>query len=147
MGRLGEVHEHRRTIQCPRLTPSLNTGAHANATRPDIIGDLAFGEPFYCLQNAEWHWWLQAVFDIFKAGTMLRAARRFPEPLATLLCLFIPRKLIQTRKEQFAFGVERVDKRLQQTTDRPDFSEFFSSSTPPPPGGEGGSSLTHSFVA
>lgn len=95
----------------------------ADPTRPDIIGDLAFGEPFYCLQNAEWHWWLQAVFDIFKAGTMLRAARRFPEPLATLLCLFIPRSLIQTRKEQFAFGVERVDKRLQQTTDRPDFSE------------------------
>lgn len=54
---------------------------------------------------------------------MLRAARRFPEPLATLLCLFIPRKLIQTRKEQFAFGIQRVDKRLQQTTDRPDFSE------------------------
>lgn len=60
---------------------------------------------------------------------MLRAARRFPEPLATLLCLFIPRKLIQTRKEQFAFGIQRVDKRLQQTTDRPDFSEPF----PPPP--------------
>lgn len=97
-------------------------------THPDIIGDLAFGEPFYCLQNAEWHWWLQAVFDIFKAGTMLRAARRFPEPLATLLCLFIPRRLIQTRKEQFAFGMERVDKRLQQTTDRPDFSESASPS-------------------
>lgn len=68
---------------------------------------------------------------------MLRAARRFPEPLATLLCLFIPRKLIQTRKEQFAFGVERVDKRLQQTTDRPDFSEslLLFHALPPPPGG------------
>lgn len=108
----------------PSLTsPLRHRSTQTNPTQPDIIGDLAFGEPFYCLQNAEWHWWLQAVFDIFKAGTMLRAARRFPEPLATLLCLFIPRKLIQTRKEQFAFGVERVDKRLQQTTDRPDFSE------------------------
>lgn len=103
--------------------PLQHSGRYTNPIQPDIIGDLAFGEPFYCLQNAEWHWWLQAVFDIFKAGTMLRAARRFPEPLATLLCLFIPRKLIQTRKEQFAFGIERVDKRLQQTTDRPDFSE------------------------
>lgn len=64
---------------------------------------------------------------------MLRAARRFPEPLATLLCLFIPRKLIQTRKEQFAFGVERVDKRLQQTTDRPDFSESLSNPFPGTP--------------
>lgn len=73
---------------------------------------------------------------------MLRAARRFPEPLATLLCLFIPRKLIQTRKEQFAFGVERVDKRLQQTTDRPDFSEslllIYAFPLHPPPGPGGG---------
>jgi aspirochlorine biosynthesis cytochrome P450 monooxygenase len=97
----------------------------------DIIGDLAFGEPSYCLQNAHRHWWLQAVFDIFKAGTMIRAARRFPEPLATLLCFFIPRRLIRTRKEQFAFGVERVDKRLQQTTDRPDFSKALSPPFPP----------------
>lgn len=126
------------------LALSSHTHTHANlSTQPDIIGDLAFGEPFYCLQNAEWHWWLQAVFDIFKAGTMLRAARRFPEPLATLLCLFIPRRLIQTRKEQFAFGVERVDKRLQQTTDRPDFSKLFflSSATSTP------SSACHPFSA
>lgn len=88
----------------------------------DVIGDLAFGEPFYCLRDAEWHWWIGAVFETFKAGTMLRAARRFPEPIATLLCLFIPRGLIKTRKAQFAFGVERVNKRLGQTTDRPDFS-------------------------
>lgn len=119
---------------CPSSHTHTHTHTHIYAnhnTQTDIIGDLAFGEPFYCLQNAEWHWWLQAVFDIFKAGTMLRAARRFPEPLATLLCLFIPRRLIQTRKEQFAFGVERVDKRLQQTTDRPDFSKSFFLSRPP----------------
>lgn len=90
------------------------------------------------------------MFDIFKAGTMLRAARRFPEPLATLLCLFIPRRLIQTRKEQFAFGVERVDKRLQQTTDRPDFSESFLSSKPfmhPPPRGRNFSALRLFFCS
>ncbi|KAI7787587.1 isotrichodermin c-15 hydroxylase [Diaporthe eres] len=113
-----------------------------NFTTFDIIGDLAFGEPFYCLQNAEWHWWLQAVFDIFKAGTMLRAARRFPEPLATLLCLFIPRKLIQTRKEQFAFGIERVDKRLQQTTDRPDFMSYILNAD-----GEKGMTLEETYTA
>lgn len=129
------VHEppNRRPPRDPRAHPLEHRSPHTKLLPTDIIGDLAFGEPFYCLQNAEWHWWLQAVFDIFKAGTMLRAARRFPEPLATLLCLFIPRKLIQTRKEQFAFGVERVDKRLQQTTDRPDFSESLLLIHPPPP--------------
>lgn len=120
-----------------------------NFTTFDVIGDLAFGEPFYCLRDEKWHWWIQAVFDIFKAGTMLRAARRFPEPLATLLLVFcIPQKLLRTRKEQFAFGVERVNKRLAEEeakaqkaaedgheadSSRPDFSEFFSSWAPQPP--------------
>ncbi|KAL1875175.1 hypothetical protein Daus18300_003243 [Diaporthe australafricana] len=113
-----------------------------NFTTFDVIGDLAFGEPFYCLQNAKWHWWLQAVFDIFKAGTMLRAARRFPEPLATLLCLFIPRKLIQTRKEQFVFGIERVNKRLEQTTDRPDFMSYILNAE-----GEKGMTLEEMYTA
>lgn len=35
----------------------------------DLIGDLAFGEPFYCLRDAKWHWWLQVVVDIFQVGT------------------------------------------------------------------------------
>ncbi|KDN59836.1 putative cytochrome P450 [Colletotrichum sublineola] len=94
-----------------------------NFTTFDIIGDLAFGEPFYCLRDAKWHWWLHAVFDIFQAGTYLRAARRFPSPLSEMLLLLIPRRLIKTRVAQFNFGVERVNRRLEQKTDRPDFSK------------------------
>ncbi|TEA10390.1 Cytochrome P450 monooxygenase aclL [Colletotrichum sidae] len=90
----------------------------------DIIGDLAFGEPFYCLRDATWHWWLHAVFDIFQAGTYLRAARRFSWPFSELLLLLIPRRLIETRVAQFNFGVERVNKRLEQKTDRPDFMHY-----------------------
>ncbi|WYZ39357.1 hypothetical protein EsH8_III_001271 [Colletotrichum jinshuiense] len=95
-----------------------------NFTTFDIIGDLAFGEPFYCLRDAKWHWWLHAVFDIFQAGTYLRAARRFPSPLSEMLLLLIPRRLIKTRVAQFNFGVERVNRRLEQETDRPDFMYY-----------------------
>lgn len=94
-----------------------------NFTTFDIIGDLAFGEPFYCLRDAQWHWWLHAVFDIFQAGTYLRAARRFPSPLSEMLLLLIPRRLLKTRVAQFNFGVERVNKRLEKQTERPDFSK------------------------
>ncbi|KAF6831904.1 toxin biosynthesis cytochrome p450 [Colletotrichum musicola] len=95
-----------------------------NFTTFDIIGDLAFGEPFYCLRDAQWHWWLQAVFDIFQAGTYLRAARRFSSPFSEALLLLIPRRLIKTRVAQFHFGVERVNKRLEQKTERPDFMHY-----------------------
>lgn len=120
----------------PKAEAVVDLTAWYNFTTFDVIGDLAFGEPFYCLRDEKWHWWIQAVFDIFKAGTMLRAARRFPEPLSTLLLVFcIPRKLLRTRKEQFEFGVERVNKRLaeeeakeksgkeNQEDSRPDFSK------------------------
>lgn len=89
----------------------------------DLIGDLAFGEPFYCLRDAQWHWWLRAVFEIFQAGTYIRAARRFQSLVYYLvLLLVIPKRLLKTRKDQYSFGCERVDRRLQQQSDRPDFS-------------------------
>ncbi|TLS20861.1 uncharacterized protein PpBr36_10870 [Pyricularia pennisetigena] len=89
----------------------------------DLIGDLAFGEPFHCLRDGQWHWWLTAVFDIFKAGTYIRAARRFPTVLyyAILLCI-VPKELLQMRERQYKFGVERINRRLEQTnTDKADF--------------------------
>lgn len=91
----------------------------------DLIGDLAFGEPFYCLRDARWHWWLRAVFEIFQAGTYIRAARRFATPIYYLcLILVIPKRLLKTRKLQYDFGKERVDRRLQQPDERADFSAY-----------------------
>ncbi|KAK8084786.1 hypothetical protein PG997_006057 [Apiospora hydei] len=91
----------------------------------DIIGDLAFGEPFHCLRDAVWHWWLDAVFDLFQDGVFMRAARRFSWPFPRLLAwLFVPKKLVKNRMDQFMFTVERVNRRLQLNTDRPDFRRF-----------------------
>lgn len=102
----------------------INMVAWYNYITFDMIGDLAFGEPFYCLRDAVWHWWLDAVFDLFQDGVFLRACRRFPRPLSDLLAwLCVPKKLVKHRMEQFLFTVERVNKRLQETTDRPDFSK------------------------
>ncbi|KAK1574322.1 cytochrome P450 [Colletotrichum navitas] len=113
---------HEQASSSPNSIVDMNSWY--NFTTFDIIGDLAFGEPFYCLRDAKWHWWLHAVFDIFQAGTYLRAARRFPSPLSEMLLLLIPRRLIKTRVAQFNFGVERVNRRLEQKTDRPDFMSY-----------------------
>ncbi|KAL8364717.1 hypothetical protein RB595_003818 [Gaeumannomyces hyphopodioides] len=91
----------------------------------DIVCDLAFGESFRCLDSGEWHWWLSAVFDIFQAATFLRACNRFPVPLNYLLFVFaIPRRLIKTRKAQFAMGTEQVTKRLAKDVERADFMQY-----------------------
>ncbi|KAK6854491.1 toxin biosynthesis cytochrome P450 monooxygenase [Apiospora arundinis] len=106
-------------------TATTDMVAWYNFTTFDIIGDLAFGEPFHCLRDAVWHWWLDAVFDLFQDGVFMRAARRFSWPLPTILAwLFVPKKLVKNRMDQFMFTVERVNRRLQLTTDRPDFLSY-----------------------
>lgn len=44
----------------------------------DIIGDLAFGESFNCLQNSQYHPWIAAVFGSVKAIAWLFAIRLYP---------------------------------------------------------------------
>ncbi|KAK8017967.1 cytochrome P450 [Apiospora marii] len=96
-----------------------------NFTTFDIIGDLAFGEPFHCLRDAVWHWWIDAVFDLFQDGVFMRAVRRFSWPLPNVLAwLFVPKKLVKNRMDQFMFTIERVNRRLQLNTDRPDFLSY-----------------------
>ncbi|KAK8120575.1 Cytochrome P450 [Apiospora kogelbergensis] len=106
-------------------TATTDMVAWYNFTTFDIIGDLAFGEPFHCLWEAVNHWWLDAVFDLFQDGVFMRAARRLSWPLPSILAwLFVPKKLVKNRMDQFMFTVERVNRRLQMTTDRPDFLSY-----------------------
>jgi hypothetical protein len=41
-----------------------------NFTTFDIIGDLAFGEPFGCLEDGEFHFWVSLIFETVKAGAI-----------------------------------------------------------------------------
>lgn len=95
-----------------------------NFTTFDVIGDLAFGESFGCLEQGVWHKWITAVFSMVRAGNWIRAARRFPQPLSQLSKLLIPRDLIEERKYQFIFSRDKVNRRLEQGTKRSDFSKF-----------------------
>ncbi|KAK8045087.1 hypothetical protein PG993_005111 [Apiospora rasikravindrae] len=109
----------------PDAAADVDMVAWYNFTTFDIIGDLAFGEPFNCLREAVRHWWIDAVFDLFQDGVFMRAARRFSWPFPRVLAwLFVPKKLVKHRMDQFMFTVERVNRRLQLTTDRPDFLSY-----------------------
>ncbi|KAK8116211.1 cytochrome P450 [Apiospora sp. TS-2023a] len=126
----------------PDTSNAVDMTAWYNYTTFDIIGDLAFGEPFHCLRDAVWHWWLDAVFDLFQDGVFMRAARRFVWPLPGVLAwLFVPRKLVKNRMDQFMFTVERVNRRLQLTTDRPDFLSYILSAE-----GEKAMSMEETYV-
>jgi len=96
-----------------------------NYTTFDIIGDLAFGEPFDCLKNEEYHSWVAQIFQSVKFGAFLQATRRFP-PLTKALGYVLPRSLKEQRMKHMANNKAKVDKRLKlgREVDRPDFISY-----------------------
>ena len=96
-----------------------------NFTTFDIIGDLAFGESFHCLEDEEYHNWVSTIFNSIKFIAYLQAARRFP-PLTDALKLLLPRTLREQRAKRMQFNKDAVVKRLKlgKDVDRPDFISY-----------------------
>ncbi|KAI0129614.1 Isotrichodermin C-15 hydroxylase [Xylariales sp. AK1849] len=107
-------------------------GASAGGTKPvdmvswynyttfDVIGDLAFGEPFHCLENSDYHPWVRNVFLSFKHVAFESNLLRYPfgEMLRRLIA---PKELAVKQKEHAELSQMKVRKRLAIETDRPDF--------------------------
>lgn len=91
-----------------------------NFTTFDIIGDLAFGEPFDCLKNSTFHQWVSIVFSHIKLSAYTNVARRFPgsrfiRPLIT------PKRVLDQRNLHIQLTEEKIKGRLTKSNDRPDF--------------------------
>ncbi|KAK1140603.1 hypothetical protein N8T08_010240 [Aspergillus melleus] len=85
----------------------------------DIIGDLAFGEPFGCLKNKGYHSWVTSVFQNVKGGALVRPFRTMLP--SSLLSILIPAKLLKMRQKHHHLSREKVQERLSRQTTRPDF--------------------------
>lgn len=96
-----------------------------NFTTFDIIGDLAFGEPFGCLDSGEFHSWVSLIFETVKAGAIEQATRRFATAGSTfqeLLMKCIPNEVRERRRDHLKFSTEKVMRRLaNKDTDHKDF--------------------------
>lgn len=93
-----------------------------NYTTFDVIGDLAFGEPFGCLENSDYHPWVSLIFDRIRVGAESTALRRLPfgERLIQLVLTKEERKRFQGH---FELTQQKVNKRLALPGSRPDFME------------------------
>ncbi|KAL7952092.1 cytochrome P450 [Trichoderma barbatum] len=93
-----------------------------NWTTFDIIGDLAFGEPFGCLQNSDYHPWVSLIFNRIRGNAVSTALRRLPFGDG-LIKLLVSKELIQQIHAHFQLTKEKVNKRLAEPSPRPDFME------------------------
>lgn len=86
----------------------------------DIVGDLAFGEPFDGLARGQYHPWVATIFEALTSMTMITALLRF-EFIGQLLPLFlIPRAFARKMQEHDQLSELKVDKRLSLPTERAD---------------------------
>ncbi|KAF1810537.1 cytochrome P450 [Eremomyces bilateralis CBS 781.70] len=86
----------------------------------DVIGDLAYGEPFGCLENVQMHPWIQLTFDFLKTFVYVQVLRFIPGAL-DLMNVLIPPKMRRSRDYHWALTAAKVQKRIAMETQRPDF--------------------------
>jgi cytochrome P450 len=90
-----------------------------NWTTFDIIGRLALGESFVCLEKQEMHPWINAIFGNVKAVMFTVAIRKFG------LESILPLLMSSQKKRDFAFNWEyssnKIEERVKRGTNEGDF--------------------------
>lgn len=93
-----------------------------NWTTFDIIGDLAFGESFGCLEAGEYHPWVASIFATLKLGVFMQCSVFFPW-IRPILLRLAPKGLAKKREEHVALTKSRVKTRASIQAQRHDFME------------------------
>ncbi|KAF1808449.1 cytochrome P450 [Eremomyces bilateralis CBS 781.70] len=103
-----------------RVGQKVDLAAWMNYTTFDVIGDLAYGESFGCLENANLHPWIKLTFDFLRAVVVVQCLRLIPGAL-WLLNAVLPPKIKKGRDDHIALTTAKVQKRIHMETSRPDF--------------------------
>ena len=99
-----------------------------NYTTFDVITDLSFGEPLYCLRDDHFHQWINLVFASVKAMSIMAMNTRYPmfhyyDKVKTYFTQSADAK--KTRVDFFNKSRAQVEARLEKGTEtRPDFFSF-----------------------
>ncbi|KAK7420612.1 hypothetical protein QQZ08_010304 [Neonectria magnoliae] len=100
----------------------VDIAAWFNYTTFDIIGDLAFGESFGCLENSAMHPWIRIVFANLRTRAITKALSRL-NFVDFLLPLLVSPQLIRQGAELAQLTKDKVSKRLALSEPRPDFMQ------------------------
>ena len=86
----------------------------------DIIGDLAFGETFGCLEQGDYHPWARLMHESVRIVTILSGVAQFPWIDWTIKKL-TSRWMLAAIRDHHALTIEKVDRRLRKKETRGDF--------------------------
>lgn len=83
-----------------------------NWTTFDFNGEFTFGESFHCLDKAEWHPWVKALFQGLTVGICLSQLERYR--IYTIMRAVLPKSAFKAEVEMKKFTKEHVDSRISR---------------------------------
>jgi hypothetical protein len=86
----------------------------------DILGEMAFGESFHCVENEKHHAWIDLILNHLLEITLVDNLRRF-SALATLGKWLLPSLTVAVRNQHSNDARRKVKLRLQGNNTRQDF--------------------------
>jgi cytochrome P450 len=87
----------------------------------DIIGDLAFGESFQCVEKARYHEWISQLFPVIKISALLQSATALPGGTKFLQMLV---SVGEKRSMHMNYTTKKIERRLKEMTDKQDFMSY-----------------------
>jgi averantin hydroxylase len=90
-----------------------------NWTTFDIIGKLAFGSSFGCLEHWQTHPWIETIFNNVRAIMTVKALKRLK--MESLSPLIIPSKTQRLQIFNYKYSSDKIEERMKLGTERGDF--------------------------
>ncbi|TEA14427.1 Cytochrome P450 monooxygenase aclL [Colletotrichum sidae] len=79
----------------------------------DIIGDLAFGESFGCLENSNYHPWVRTVFDMVKLGVVFQTANHYWFIRRAIMAILSTEAMHRRRESHREMTMQKVLRRIE----------------------------------
>ncbi|KAM5347570.1 hypothetical protein ACJ41O_007394 [Fusarium nematophilum] len=90
----------------------------------DLIGELAFGDPFYSLERSDYHPWVTMLFQGIKGVAKLKFLNHYPL-FRPLIYVLVGKRDIQVKQETTRLAESKAEKRVAQGADaRKDFLTY-----------------------
>ncbi|KAL8655716.1 MAG: hypothetical protein Q9210_000697 [Variospora velana] len=118
---VSKLNDQIASTEKPSVT--LNIARWYNFTTFDTIGDLLFNDPFHSLESSADHPWVEAIYAGVKFGVLMAAFHHFP-PLPAIVNYLIPRSLIEKKRQHFRWSQEKIRRRIESKSSRPDFMTY-----------------------
>ncbi|CRL28245.1 Cytochrome P450 [Penicillium camemberti] len=87
----------------------------------DLIGELAFGETYGCLENSQYHPWVEMILEVMKLRAMTHAVGYYPWAFHILMW-FVPKSLRDKFVTHRKFTDEKVQRRMDRKIDYKDLT-------------------------